>query len=118
MNERLTIIRRGREVLEGIPAIAYRDWRDLLKKWVHVPPAQSNSKLRANPAGARISPGPVGDSQKLQPESEPRGPFEDTLIDNPSRHTTPEPTGKMKYIHSEETLEIPEGGTVDLLRRL
>lgn len=24
----------------------------------------------------------------------------------------------MKYIHSEETLEIPEGGTIDPLRRL
>lgn len=44
-------------------------------------------------------------------------PFEDSLIDNHLATPPPEPTGKMKYIHSEETLEIPEGGTISLLRR-
>lgn len=29
----------------------------------------------------------------------------------PSSHEPPESTGKMKYLHSEETLDIPEGGT-------
>lgn len=118
MNERLTVIRRGRKCLREslLSLIVTGGTRSKSGSTFHRRKVIPSSEQ--NPAGARISPGPVGDSQKLQPESEPRGPFEDTLIDNPSRHTTPEPTGKMKYIHSEETLEIPEGGTVDLLRRL
>jgi hypothetical protein len=87
-------------------------------KWVHsTPTAQSNSKLRANPAGARISLGRwvilKSCSRRANLAALGRYPHR-----QPSRHTPPEPTGKMKYIHSEETLDIPEGGTINPLRRL
>lgn len=58
---------------------------------------------------------PPAVSQKLKRVSEPCG---QTKIPSSTSHlaTTPQPTGKMKYIHSEETLEIPEGGTIYPLR--
>lgn len=34
----------------------------------------------------------------------------------PFSHDNPESTGKMKYLHSEETLDIPEGGMIDSFR--
>lgn len=84
------------------------------------PTAQSNSQLRAeNPKQAHeFRLGRWAILKSCSWRANLAAPFEDTLIDNPSRHTPPEPTGKMKYIHSEETLEIPEGGTVDPLRCL